>query len=396
MDAARATGNRIAELDAVRGLAAVCVVLGHLTLALVAVGTASRSNGLTPWNVLLYSPLHVLFDGGAAVIVFFVLSGFVLAVSYESGRQTYGGFLVRRVARIWIPYAVAVAGAMLLATVIADNAIPGTSGWFTAPWRDAVGVVPLLQHVSLIGHYGNDAEYLPVIWSLTDEMRISIVFPVLIAAVAAFGWRRSVVASVVLTAIGLALSRKVSADFATLEYVLCFVAGIVLAAHRRTLVERLRSWSRRDRQLLFAVALLLFTWESWYPPAWAPGPLSSVVHSEGVHVVFETAGAAAFIVLAQVPGPVHDLLLRRLPQYLGRISYSLYLVHTTVLLAVGHLLGGHVALAWLLAPVFLVSIAVADLMQRTVERPAQRLGRRWAGRVESGARRPPVPAVASS
>jgi peptidoglycan/LPS O-acetylase OafA/YrhL len=290
---------------------------------------------------------------------------------------------------------VVVAVAMVLCTVLGQELVPGASSWFNDRWRDTVTVVPVLQHLSLIGHYRDDAQYVPVIWSLTDEMRISIIFPLLVAGVAAFGWRRSVGASVVLTAIGLAFARKVSPDFATAEYVVCFVVGIVLANHRHALTARMAALARRDRVLLFVAAVLLFTWDSWLAPAWAPGRLDSVVHSEGVHVVLQTAGAAAFIVLAQVPGRAHDRLLARVPQYLGRISYSLYLVHTIVLLAVVHAVGAHVALPWLLAPVVALSIVLSDLMQRGVERPAQRLGRRWARRVERGAYRP-VPVTADA
>ncbi|HEU4974029.1 MAG TPA: acyltransferase [Baekduia sp.] len=385
-DRAQAGARRIPELDAVRGLAALCVVLGHFTLALPAVADASRADGLTPWNVALYSPLHAVFAGGAAVIVFFVLSGFVLTVSYEHGRQTFAGFVVRRAARIWLPYLVAITAGMILAALLGRGLVPGASSWLDDRWQQSPTLVPVVQHLSLIGHMRDDAQYVPVIWSLTDEMRISLIFPLLLAATVALGWWRSLAAGIVTTAVGLAAASRVSADFATLEYLLCFVAGALLAHHRGPVRDTLMAAGAGRRRALFAAALLLFTWDSWLPPAWAPGRLDSIVQSESTHVVLETAAAGAFIALAQVPGPVHRLLRSAVPQHLGRISYSLYLVHTIVLLAVLHLLGDAIALPWLLAPAAALSLVLADVGQRYVERPAQQLGRRVAGRLEQAER----------
>ena len=67
-------------------------------------------------------------------------------------------------------------------------------------------------------------------------------------------------------------------------------------------------------------------------------------------------------------------------QYLGRISYSLFLVHYPVswfVGRVGYRLTGDqplAAVAWLMLGLF-ASIAVADLMYRFVERPALEWGR---------------------
>lgn len=54
-----------------------------------------------------------------------------------------------------------------------------------------------------------------------------------------------------------------------------------------------------------------------------------------VDITVMTIGAAGLITLAQSGAP-RRFLLRAVPQFLGRISYSLYLVHAIVLLAILH------------------------------------------------------------
>jgi peptidoglycan/LPS O-acetylase OafA/YrhL len=381
-------GGRVRELDAVRGVAAIAVVLGHLTTAVPAFDDASRAHGLTPLNFFVFSPLDAIIAGGAAVIVFFVLSGYVLTLSYEGAKQTYAGFLVRRVARLWMPYIAAVAVAMVLATLLGGTVVAVASHWFNARWQDTVGVSAILQHLSLVGHFTDNAQYVPVIWSLTDEMRISLVFPLLVAAIALFGWRPGIAAAAVLTAVAVELSYKVSADFATLEYVVCFVVGIALATHRTRIADLLKRTTAWQRWAVALFALLLYTWSAWMPPKLLPGHLAKLADSQATYVLLQTAAAAMFIELARYPGRTREWLLSVVPQYFGRISYSLYLVHTIVLLAVVHLVDpGSLGLMIALFPlVFVLSIALADLSQRWIERPAQGLGRRLAARVERRAR----------
>jgi peptidoglycan/LPS O-acetylase OafA/YrhL len=381
---------RLRELDAVRGLAALAVVFGHLALIFPAVANASRSNGLTVLDAVLYSPIDGILDGGSAVIVFFVLSGYVLSLSYRGGRQTYPGFLSRRVARLWLPYIAAVALAMVLATLLGDEIIHAASSWFNARWYGSVGISSVLEHLLLIGHFHDESQYIPVIWTLVIEMRISLIFPILLAALAVFGWRLTVLPAALLTFVAVELAAHSSGDFMTLSYIVCFIAGAALADHHEKISALMSRTTSSHRVLLLGLALLLFTYDAWMPPHLLPGPLGAVARLEGTRILLETASALIFIALARHPGRARAFLRSAIPQYLGRVSYSLYLLHTIVLLAIVHIIdpGNDGLLLALVLPMFLLSLLLADLGQRYVELPAQRLGRRLAARAEG---RSPAP-----
>ncbi len=71
-------------LDGLRGLAAIVVVLHHSlltspSLALAYFGGPKAPVGSPSW-LLTYTPLHLVWAGPEAVLVFFVLSGFVLTL----------------------------------------------------------------------------------------------------------------------------------------------------------------------------------------------------------------------------------------------------------------------------------------------------------------------------
>ena len=95
----RATeGQRLHELDSLRGLAALSVVACHCLKVRSGVGF-----GWLLW-LLDHTPLGIVRASHEAVIFFFVLSGFVLALPFLSGPVRYRAFLAKRVCRIYLPY----------------------------------------------------------------------------------------------------------------------------------------------------------------------------------------------------------------------------------------------------------------------------------------------------
>jgi peptidoglycan/LPS O-acetylase OafA/YrhL len=68
--------------------------------------------------------------------------------------------------------------------------------------------------------------------------------------------------------------------------------------------------------------------------------------------------------------------MKRFPRYLGRISFSLYLVHVPVILALTIFTHGKLPLPLLILIVAPVSIALGDVFDRLVTAPSAALGHR--------------------
>lgn len=96
----RVNGQRVLGLDAVRFVAALWVVLSH-------VGTIPLFSDVPrtdPIGFFVHGAKGIIHSGPAAVVVFFVVSGFCIHVGYAGGRAfRTSEFLVRRYVRIGIP-----------------------------------------------------------------------------------------------------------------------------------------------------------------------------------------------------------------------------------------------------------------------------------------------------
>jgi peptidoglycan/LPS O-acetylase OafA/YrhL len=363
---------RYIELDSLRGLAALVVVLHHLRL--VWQGDAEPTSAILRSLLSLVSPV-----GNGAVILFFVLSGFVLSLPAIAGRpQTYLTFVIRRVFRIYLPYlaalAVSVAGAFWLHGIITNNS------WFHLFWSEPVNWHLVLQHVMFVGVYNTDQFDNPI-WSLVHEMRVSLVFPLLCAFVLRFKSRRSLVIAFGLTAIALIIQKPpFLIDWPLAESVHIaglFVLGIFLARERSGLGAMFLRWPRQFAVAILAMtvaclSLYLFLGAQSADPIekFLPHFMTCVRHwlialSSGGLMVISISSASWKQVLHWPP-----------IRFLGQVSYSLYLWHFIVILYCVHLLYGKVPLWVILCSALVLSIAVSWCSYRWTEMPSMNLGRK--------------------
>jgi peptidoglycan/LPS O-acetylase OafA/YrhL len=116
------TTGRLAVIDALRGWAALAVVLFHLRFGLESFPSASVPAFLKPvWLLLSF--------GNVGVWLFFVISGFCIHLRWAQARAAgeqprigFGAFWRRRIRRLYPPYLVALLA--YLAVVIADGNVP--------------------------------------------------------------------------------------------------------------------------------------------------------------------------------------------------------------------------------------------------------------------------------
>jgi peptidoglycan/LPS O-acetylase OafA/YrhL len=116
--------GRLTELDAMRGIAALAVVVAHAIFNL--------PNADAPIiRIMTATPLRPLIDGRLAVIFFFVLSGLVLTRNLLAGpRPAFVVYALRRVIRLGLPAAaVVVRSAGSYVAWYAPEAAPNPTGW---------------------------------------------------------------------------------------------------------------------------------------------------------------------------------------------------------------------------------------------------------------------------
>jgi peptidoglycan/LPS O-acetylase OafA/YrhL len=359
---------RFEALDSWRGLCALWVVLYHFR-------AVSHVYGWT-W----------VRTGDIAVDFFFVLSGFVITHAY--GQSLTDGtsrlrFLVRRFGRLY-PLHIATLAAVVLMELARWAAAHQLGHQLGRPAfsgdTDLAALVPNILLVHALGVLRDFTWNVPS-WSISVEWCLCLLYVVLSL------WRRPLVAAGILAALGFAVTVWMTSltQFPPEGYtaVVRGVYGFFLGVLAYRLFLRLREagvtlpgWLEWTAPVLLALTVLFKEWRLFalQPPLFA----------------------ALVLIFAAQAGPVSRLLKQRALTWLGEISYSIYLVHYVLvlaifggMLAVGAVMGFEPLLAYrntlllkmpnpwigdLAAIGFLaLTIGVAALTYRWIETP----GRRW-------------------
>ena len=331
------------RLESLRGLAALIVCVHH------GMSVFADNTRLVVMDALMFA-----FNSAAAVIFFFVLSGYVLGRALERD-GAFVAYLVRRLFRLLPPFVVVVLFTFACERLfridpIPSGLMPGFQRMFwPEPTWDALWDNLLLSSFKVNG---------PT-WTLLTELLGALMLPFLVAAHVRIvpQWRWALFVAI---ATLLAIS-----PYHTL---LWFYFGCFLAKEIGTLL----AGRRRLAAITFAVGLI--------------GLEMAGTNSEfyAVGIVIPSAIAAALMIGAVVASRELLQWTTVAPlRFLGRISYSLYLVHWPIfyvcaLLAIifrpivpTHIWGNLVVMVTSV----IIAVGLAALSYRFVEAPSMRAGK---------------------
>ena len=399
-----AAAKRLAWLDALRGIAALCVVFDHLTYSV-----------LQPVRNTVYQ----WFDPGQyGVFVFFLVSGYIVPASLER-KGSIRGFWVSRAFRLYPLYLVSV-GAMI---VLWASGIGSLSGMNSDAVTSSFADVFMLQSVLWAPTVPN------VVWSLAYEM----VFYLMLTALFLGGvHRRSSryaltfgVAAVVLG--GILKPGTLSYSLLSPGIVVAITDGLILTGLVLALAGRGRA-RIAGAALAAATGLLVVAFNSGYAASWESFTIFALMFSGTVLyraengeypwrgalpvviVVFGVVlGAALWHVSPEAQSFVAirkgfnsleaagltfavAMLCRnkKVPRplaWLGLVSYSVYLLHPVLIEIYASVPWTHnenfVPTELLMTAIFLLVLLVCcGLTYRFIEAPMQRMGRRVARRLD--------------
>lgn len=378
------TSDRSAALDGVRGLAALSVLLFHAWLyTRVDVSASARETTLD----------FVVHEGRLGLVLFFVLSGFLLwrpFVAAARGRRPRPGtrdYLVRRGARVLPGYYLALIGSVALLWGAAET--PGVR----LPPAD---MLPLFLVFAQNFDGATVMKLDPPMWTLAVEVSFYLLLPLVAVAALRLPRTRAVQALVPLALLagGVAWNVDIAGGDSIiagklLPAMLPYFALGMLAA---LALDGRRPFGRPVAWGLLAAGIALVVGDAW----WQAHGAASQSTSYAFRIWRDMPGAAGFaLVIAVAAGSAGagTALLRWRPLvYAGTISYGMYLWHVPLLLAARHL--GILPLQTLpgLLVALLLTVPVAAASWHWVERPAvawaHGFTRRWRPAREHAAPRP--------
>jgi peptidoglycan/LPS O-acetylase OafA/YrhL len=342
--------KRLSFVDALRGVAATGVVLFH----------APEGHHVTAFFASLPAWLRFLVEHGSlGVPIFFVLSGFVISHSlYHQGMTLHllGRFSLRRSLRLdppyWFAIALSLAFGALSTALVANHEVVRRS------WAQVIAHLFYLQDILRYGDIN------PVFWTLCYEVQFYLAYAILLLLgrndpAKRFQGRQmalllvSAMAASLLWPLGLGPQLR---------------AGLFPPLWHSFLLGVGAYWTWRDRGALpfFATYGLII------------GAMAFINHDDFDGVCVATAA------LLYIVGAANKLTMAanwRWLQFLGVISYSLYLIHNPITGAsfrIGYMITGR-SMIWE-AVWWIVSLAAciifASAMWWAIERPSQRLSHR--------------------
>ena len=385
----------MAELDFLRFAAAFCVAYGHT------VGNFFRPEyvGLKmDWPRLLIWKTFRVLDAPTAVIIFFVISGFVLARAIDrrgeplSVRSQFR-FVWQRCWRIlpahWLVLAASIGYVALAISpdtpwpVLPDQATLNGLDWLpdALSWREALANAVLFS-----------TNLNAVTWTLGVEMGAAVLFPVLHDVA-----RRNNAPIHLTILLGFAAASAFLAPgfpgaLWLCRYIPAFYAGILVETYGRDCV----AWMRA--QHVPASALWLLSWSLTFLPR--------IIWPNDMFIPPHLAVPGAFLLVSTTvwasDGMIGSFMRLRPARLAGKWSYSFYLWHYSVLRTTYRICSSQLSVAFMArhctalmvaAVLFTVTTALilASLTYRWVELPGIALGRRLIAGLRS--RRAPLPAA---
>lgn len=369
------------KLDGLRGIAALGVFLAHFLLSFFPAGFThyydwvANSHALsgTIEHIISTPLISVLWNGGFQVYIFFVLSGYVLTLPFEISNDTASlkNRAAKRLVRLGIPVFASVV-LSYLAMLAALYSFVQTAGITGSVWL--LGQAPREPHLSTVlseALYGvllkGEATYNPILWT----MRVELIGSMLIFAYRLLAWR------------GRAAWLSVC------------IFLILVTTNAPT------QW---PAYVAFLIGSYMAGWKTPRAPwaSWAVGAIGLAIASIDNNIdlglladldafsanrqnIINLIGGS-LVVYSVKGGAGARLLLSRPVQFIGRVSYSFYLIHLVFILSLscslfnwlvgpGAVARGPAALLTLAVTLPLLYLA-AWAFERWIDQPTVRLCQR--------------------
>ena len=361
--------THITYLDSIRGLAAFTVINDHFVTAY----DLPCENSFCK-DLLDLTPLHIWWDGSAAVSMFFVLSGLVLSLKYfRLGHQAdlnsfkLMPYMTSRLFRIWLPYIaiLLISAAFYWHTVnspLLKTALMPTE-WIVNMWRNHPLTPIAMLRESFLLSLPAMVVLLPQAWTLTIELVLSLLLPIgLLLAKQGSLW--------------LALFSVIAVFLLGVSpFLLHFALGLLIARYYMVMANYLmpKPWLRR---FILLLGLLFYT------------AISTTAHVFGETFMWIVTGLGAGLIIIYTLSShrTQSFLERPILRQLGKVSYSAYLIHMLILLCLTPYLLTRLELfstnhlwlwlgAWLLT---VISVQLLSLLSYYfIEIPSISLGRKF-------------------
>ncbi|VTR53465.1 Acyltransferase family [Actinobacillus pleuropneumoniae] len=273
------------------------------------------------------TPFNLLLNGNFSVCLFFVLSGYVLSYRFlETGdRSIVYSSAIRRYFRLAVPALASVFLAYLI--LVLDLGAYGNIRGMTLssmpdPFAADANLLVMLKESLFHTFFTYGSQYNPVLWTMTYELFGSFMIFVFLIVCGRHRIRYAVYAILICLFID--------------SYYLGFVLGMLLSDVKNSGKERPAFIHRSWIQLLLLCSGIYL---GSYPYVAPQGTVYSILQwgtaDFDFFVFYHVIGSFLILTVLLHSSRMQSIFSHRFFAYLGKISFSLYLVHFTVICSFG-------------------------------------------------------------
>jgi peptidoglycan/LPS O-acetylase OafA/YrhL len=337
-------------VDGLRAIAIIAVLVHHANTAL-----------FTNWAL-----------GNVGVAVFFSISGFLAYYvlwrdERRLGRIDYSYFLFRRILRIWPAYFTIILVAYILASTeqrATTSQIPLFT--FTINWHQAALLTPQLGTLGIL-------------WSIAVEEQFYILAPLMYLGLRSRHWLALSFATIAIANIARFIyvqhfgpqTGNGGLYFITYSYADIFLGGALAAkwfTEDGKISKRVQAWLTAA-----SVTVIIATLRLWGPIVWPPYNLLTLLP-------YPILAIASPLLLVSLIAPnqtkVSAFLSSAPSSFVGRLSFSLYLVHVLIVTFLRDTLGMTFGGLWFNLWFVVLCLPVAAVLYFAIERPVLRIKER--------------------
>jgi peptidoglycan/LPS O-acetylase OafA/YrhL len=393
-------GHRYAQLDSLRGIASLQVMNHHILLmapVIFAYDINFRHSEILKEKlafILTFSPLHFIWQGPEAVLFFFVLSGFVLSSALKGGFtiRKYNQYLIKRFFRLYVPFIAVILLSMIMrAIVFNDTDTSLLSSWFNGMWNHQVSTKEFFDLIFF--KFRDVHNIVTTLWSIEVEIKISVLIPLILLILNFFQkhtWLNLLlnIACLVIALLVTQNTRTHGVNDPTLVYdeiilrsTFPFIAGIFLFKYHETLIRPFINMPRALLIIIFLITLMFYNvdWLAWTLSGTAINQYLSFIFGNNDEV--KVICSCLFIIIS-FNKYAQNILLKKQLIWLGKISFSLYLVHPIMIMSFGRLLIPFLHILIIQFIVAIASLVFAYIIYIALELPSNNLGRRLSAKLE--------------
>jgi len=326
--------DKIKYLEGLRGLSILVVVVHHFACGFYpALVLGSYAQPHHPWEMTVYrTPLNIFLSGHYAACIFFVISGYVLSYKFfryadaapvvSSAVRRYFRLMVPTLASVFIAYLFLKAGLFYNQSIVAST---WSTMWLAKCWNFEPDFLEMLSQ-GLVDIYikPDSYSYNYNLWMIFYIFSGSFFVYSFLLLFGSLKKRGFVYAALVLMLYN--------------TYFLSFVLGILLCDLSANYKDKITAGTSQ-KKIIYALIVLFALFLGSYPVAEIKDTLyESITPPNMEYIFYHITGAFLLLLTLGSFSTITKFLSGRTMLFLGKISFSMYLIHLIIICSFSSLL----------------------------------------------------------